>query len=96
MAAKPVTRPELPRGLSPQEEADWWNRHPDYWEAVDTLDEVIEPKPVLRTKPITMRLPVAMIETLQRQAAERAIPYQTLIQIWLKERLDRDTLPKGP
>jgi hypothetical protein len=93
MAAKPVARPELPKGLSPQEEADWWDRHPDYWDALDTPDEVIEPTPVLRTKPITIRLPVAMIEALKHEATERAVPYQTLIRMWLQERLDRDTLP---
>ena len=93
MAAKPVTaRPDLPNGLSPQEEAKWWDAHKDYWEATETVDEVLEPQPVHRTKPITIRLPVMMLDTLKREAARRSIPYQTMIRMWLKDRLDRDAV----
>ncbi|MBA2449346.1 MAG: hypothetical protein H0V51_15105 [Chloroflexi bacterium] len=41
-----------------------------------------------RTKPINLRLPVDMIEALKREATHRSLPYQTLIRMWLKERLD--------
>ena len=93
MAARPVTtRPKLPQGLSPQEEVEWWDTHKDYWEATETADEVAEPQAIRRTKPITIRLPVAMLEALKREATQRAIPYQTLIRMWLKERLDRDAV----
>jgi hypothetical protein len=90
MVVKPVARPELPKGLSPQEEAAWWDAHPEYWDAVGTPDEVVEPAPVRRTRPITIRLPIVMIDALKREASSRAIPYQTLIRMWLKERLDQD------
>ncbi len=29
-----------------------------------------------------------MIEALKREATHRSLPYQTLIRMWLKERLD--------
>ena len=44
-----------------------------------------------RTKPVNLRLPVDMIEALKDEAARRALPYQTLIRMWLKERLDAET-----
>ena len=75
--------------MSPREEAEWWDRHKDYWEATETADEVVAPQVVGRTKPITIRLPMAMLDALKREAAQRAIPYQTLIRMWLKERLDQ-------
>jgi predicted DNA binding CopG/RHH family protein len=81
---------ELPPGLSPGEEAQWWDDHPDYWDNLDTEIEVIGPQQVRRTKPVNLRLPVDMIEALKQEAERRALPYQTLIRMWLKERLDTE------
>jgi len=46
---------------------------------------------VRRTKPVNLRLPVDMINRLKSEAARRSLPYQTLIRMWLKERLDTET-----
>ena len=92
MAVRQDARPQLPAGLSPAEEAAWWDEHREYFDSPDVgggPDETIEVVQVRRTRPITMRLPVAMIDALKREADARAIPYQTLIRMWLKERLDR-------
>ncbi|MBI4496409.1 MAG: hypothetical protein HY689_00700 [Chloroflexi bacterium] len=85
------TRPQLPPGLSPAEEARWWDEHRDYWDAGETQDERIPPLHVQRTKPVNLRLPVAMIDALKQEAARRELPYQTLIRMWLKERLDAES-----
>jgi predicted DNA binding CopG/RHH family protein len=69
----------------------WWNAHRDYWDTADTQDERVGPARVRRTKPVNLRLPVDMIEALKEQATHRALPYQTLIRMWLKERLDAET-----
>ncbi len=90
MTAKSKADQGLPEGLSPDEEARWWDEHRDYRAAVGTRDERIDPSPVRRTKPVNLRLPVDMIERLKREAATRAIPYQTLMRMWLKERLDAE------
>ncbi len=89
------TDPRLPVGLSPAEEARWWDEHRDYWGAVETPDERIDPSRVRRTKPINLRLPVDMIDQLKHEAARRVLPYQTLIRMWLKERLDAETRQPG-
>lgn len=90
MAAKSKTRLALPPGLTPAEEARWWDEHPEYWDTVGTPIEVVGPMPVRRTKPVNLRLPVDMIEILKREASIRAIPYQTLIRMWLQERLNTE------
>jgi predicted DNA binding CopG/RHH family protein len=91
MTARSGTEPRLPAGLSPAEEARWWDEHRDYWDTVEGRDEAVETTPVQRTKPVNLRLPVEMIDQLKREAARRALPYQTLIRMWLKERLDAET-----
>ena len=90
MSAKSNTNPQLPPGLSPAEEARWWDEHRDYWDAVEAVDERVGPSQVRRTKPVNLRLPVKMINALKSTAARRAVPYQTLIRIWLRERLDAE------
>jgi hypothetical protein len=90
MRAKPTTEPKLPPGLSPQDEALWWEQHRGYWDAVESTDEVIEQPRVRVTKPVNLRLPVDLIDGLRREAELRDLPYQTLIRMWLRERLDSD------
>jgi predicted DNA binding CopG/RHH family protein len=45
-------------------------------------------KPTLRT--ISVRLPVAMIEDLKILANKRDVPYQSLLKVFLAERLEQE------
>lgn len=45
-------------------------------------------KPTLRT--ISVRLPVAMIEDLKILANQRDVPYQSLMKLFLAERVDEE------
>lgn len=45
-------------------------------------------KPALRT--ISLRLPVSMIEDLKLLANKRDVPYQSLLKIFLAERLEKE------
>lgn len=45
-------------------------------------------KPTLRT--ISVRLPVSMIEDLKILANKRDVPYQSLLKVFLAERLDKE------
>jgi hypothetical protein len=81
--------------LSPAEEARWWDEHRDYWDDVGSQDERIDPVRVRRTKPVNLRLPVEMIDQLEREAERRALTYQTPIRMWLKERLDSTPTESG-
>lgn len=91
MTIKSKASPQLPHGLTPKEEARWWDEHRDYWDMVKTEDERVDRLEVRRTKPVNLRLPIEMIEALKREGGRRALPYQTLIRMWLKERLDAES-----
>ena len=95
MTAKSEDSPQLPPDLSSAEEARWWDEHRDYWDTIQAADERVAPSPVQRTKPVNLRLPVDMIDALKQEATRRALPYETLIRMWLKERLDAEARVPG-
>ena len=41
------------------------------------------------TKSISLRLPVSMLEQIKSQANQRDVPYQSLIKVWLSEKIDQ-------
>ena len=77
MTARSKGSPQIPAGLSPAEEARWWDEHRDYWDSAEGFDELVDSTPVRRTKPVTLRLPVDMIDRLKHDAEKRSLPYQT-------------------
>jgi predicted DNA binding CopG/RHH family protein len=85
----------IPRFKSEKEEAVWWDAHP---EVITELflkakkEGKIKRLPVERsaTKSVTIRLPVADIETAQGIAEKRGLPYQTYIKGLLHQALERE------
>ena len=81
----------VPEFRSEDEERDFWARH-DSTEFVDwraaKRQKFPALKPTLRT--ISLRLPVAMIEDLKVLANRRDVPYQSLLKVFLAERLERE------
>lgn len=53
---------------------------------------LIRLKPSLRT--ISLRLPVSMIEDLKVMANRRDVPYQSLLKVFLAERIARERQPR--
>ena len=90
MIDKSPARLKLPRGLPSAEETRWWDEHPEYWETAAPENVPTGAGEVRRTKPVNLRLPVDMIDTLKQEAARRGIPYQTLVMTWLKDRLEAE------
>jgi len=79
---------KIPKFKSEDEERDFWAIH-DSTEYVDwkkakmvTLPEL---KPSLKT--ISLRLPESMLEELKLLANKRDVPYQSLLKIFLSERI---------
>lgn len=82
---------ERRRFKSEDDERQFWSEH-DSSELVDwakaervTLPEL---KPSLKT--ISLRLPSFMLEEIKRLAHKRDIPYQSLIKLFLAERVERE------
>jgi predicted DNA binding CopG/RHH family protein len=42
------------------------------------------------TKTISLRLPQSMLDELRQMANKRDVPYQSLIKIFLRERIDQE------
>jgi predicted DNA binding CopG/RHH family protein len=68
-----------------------------FWESHDSSDHVDWSRaervrlPSLRpsTASISLRMPVSLLERIKTAAHKRDVPYQSLIKIWLAERLDQ-------
>ena len=66
-----------------------------FWEKTDSTDYIDWSKakrarfPNLKpsTQSISLRLPVHMLERIKVEANSRDVPYQSLIKIWLDEKL---------
>jgi len=84
-------RKKIPKFSSDAEEREFWGRE-DSTEYIDwskgsqaTLPKL---RPTLRT--ISIRLPESMIAELKRLANKRDVPYQSLVKVFLAERLKKE------
>ena len=67
-----------------------------FWESRDSTDYVDWSRaervrfPNLKpsTKAISLRLPVGLLERIKIAANKRDVPYQSLIKVWLAEKVD--------
>ena len=87
----PDMKKKIPNFKSEDEERRFWATA-DSTEYVDWSSgqcrKLVRLKPSLRT--ISLRLPVAMIEDLKVLANRRDVPYQSLLKVFLAERLARE------
>jgi predicted DNA binding CopG/RHH family protein len=86
-----ITKKRIPEFRSEDDERKFWAEH-DSTEFVDwsaaRKTRFPQLKPSLRT--ISLRLPVAMIEDLKVLANKRDVPYQSLLKVFLAERIERE------
>ncbi len=69
-----------------------------YWESHDSTQHldwskgrtVIMPNLKPTTKTISLRLPQHMLDSIKLAANARDVPYQSLIKVWLQEKLNND------
>ncbi len=87
---------KIPEFKSEEEEARFWDEHDstefvEHFEPVDIavspeLEKEILSKRELK-KPITLRLAPYQIDAVKRIAVKKGLPYQTLIRMWITERI---------
>jgi predicted DNA binding CopG/RHH family protein len=86
---------KLPEFKSEEDERKFWATA-DSTEYVDWTSgkrkRLVHLKPSLKT--ISLRLPVSMIEDLKVLANRRDVPYQSLLKVFLAERLARERHPR--
>lgn len=81
----------IPKFESEDEEREFWATH-------DSADHVdwsrVRPVSFTRLRPstrtISLRLPETLIENLKMLANKRDVPYQSLLKIFLSERIDEE------
>jgi predicted DNA binding CopG/RHH family protein len=85
------TKKQIPKFSSEEDERSFWAEQ----DSTDFIDwraaqrrRFPDLKPSLRT--ISLRLPVSMIEDLKVLANKRDVPYQSLLKVFLAERLERE------
>lgn len=85
------TKKRIPEFKSEDEERRFWATA-DSTEYLNwpsgTRTKLVRLKPSLRT--ISLRLPVSMIEDLKVLANRRDVPYQSLLKVFLAERLSKE------
>ena len=82
---------KIPTFKSESEERLFWQKH-DSSEYIDWSDaeNVVMPKLKPSTRSISIRLPESMIEELKVLVNKRDVPYQSLLKIFISERIDAE------
>jgi predicted DNA binding CopG/RHH family protein len=80
----------VPKFASEAEERAFWEAH----DSTDYLDwgkgqKVVLPNLKPTTKTISLRLPQHLLDSIKAAANARDVPYQSLIKVWLQEKLHR-------
>ena len=81
----------IPRFRSEDEESKFWTRQDstkflDWSKAKRAVFPNLKPS----TKTISLRLPESMIESLKLLANKRDVPYQSLMKVFLVERIEEE------
>jgi predicted DNA binding CopG/RHH family protein len=88
-----MTRPKkIPKFKNEDEEREFWANQ-DSTEYIDwqKSKKVTFPRLKPSTKTISLRLPEILLDEIKMAANKRDVPYQSLIKIFLKERIDQES-----
>jgi predicted DNA binding CopG/RHH family protein len=82
---------DIPRFKNEDEERDFWSTH-DFTDYFDVFKPVKLDLSHLKpsTQPVTIRLPQFLVENLKQIANKRDVPYQSLMKIFLAERINQE------
>jgi predicted DNA binding CopG/RHH family protein len=82
---------KIPEFKTEAEERLFWQNHdsPEYIDWSDA-DEAVFSRLKPSTRTISIRLPESMIEELKLLANKKDVPYQSLLKIFLSERIDSE------
>ena len=84
---------KIPKFRTEEDEFDFWTSHDSaefFNESEEVQDRLEMSKPKRPKQRITMLLDAGLKARLKKIAAEKGIPYQTLIQLWLREKVNQE------
>jgi predicted DNA binding CopG/RHH family protein len=81
----------IPEFKDEDEEREFWATH-DSTDYIDWSQAKRAAFPNLKptTRAISLRLPESMLDELRQMANQRDVPYQSLIKVFLRERMDQE------
>ena len=87
--ARATTAAEVPKFRSELQEREFWERtdstpHVDWSQAQRVRLPNLKPT----SRSISLRLPASLLDALRVEANKRDVPYQSLIKVWLAERVE--------
>lgn len=79
----------IPKFMTEAEERHFWETH-DSTDYVDWKQAQSVALPNLKptTQSISLRLPLHLLEAIKTAANARDVPYQSLIKVWLQEKVE--------
>ncbi len=82
---------QIPKFSTPEAEGEFWDTH-DSTEYIDwsAADKTVFPNLKSSTESISLRLPSSLLAHLKMLANEKDVPYQSLLKVYLSERIDRE------
>lgn len=87
----------IPKFKNEDKEREFWVTHDltDYIDHFESIElDLSELKP--STRPITIRLPESLLSSVKMLANKRDVPYQSLMKIFLAERVQKEfQMPSG-
>jgi len=91
-----MPRKRIPRLKTDEEAAEFWDKHSfaDYVQDTQPADDVQFPSRPL--KQISLRLAPSQIERLKHIAATKGIGYQTMLRMWITERVREEAVGPDP
>ncbi|MBP9817393.1 BrnA antitoxin family protein [Candidatus Shapirobacteria bacterium] len=83
---------KIPIFKNEDEERDFWATH-DSTDYVDwsKAEKAIFPNLKPSTVSISLRLPVSLLARIKQTANKKDVPYQSLMKIYLSERMDKES-----
>ena len=84
----PKNRKKVPKFKSEAEERTFWETHDtaDYFD-LRNAQRARFPNLKFSTTAISLRLPLGTLDRIKIAANKRDVPYQSLIKVWLEEKL---------
>lgn len=80
----------IPKFKSEAQEREFWETH-DSAEYIDwsKAQKVQFSNLKASTQSISLRLPISLLDSIRVEANKRDVPYQSLIKVWLSEKLHK-------
>ncbi len=87
---------KLPVFKNEKDEVKFWENHAitDYYDMSKALVNPVFPNLKMSTRTITLRVTESLLYSLKMLANKRDVPYQSLMKIWLEEKVREEFASK--